>query len=545
MSLVQSKIGFSIRKKRSTSLKNVTHEKENSGNTNARILLEKSPVRFSAGLQDKRVGVLLKKCNQNIGTKKRNQSISNSDDSDTENSCSPPKREKPSPEKGYSPSQHLNELNIRSPALLVSSKTTKEKHLSPKKLFDREINYRHARQALHSTAPAQLPAREEHLQKLQTFISDSLANQRSATLYISGPPGTGKTACLTKILSQYKQEFRRVYINCTSMKSSSCVYSRICEELGLKISGKSEKHFIYAIETFLSTNTKMILLVLDEIDQLDSKRQAVLYTVFEWPSRYKSSLVLIGIANALDLTDRILPRLQARVELKPKLMHFAPYTKQQIVDILTKRLKEMDVTEVFSPVALQLLAGKVASVSGDVRRALDIGRRVLELAEAKHSLPLQPTNDNVSNTSSPKKSSMSVDLKLVMDVLNSVYGTSQCLGAGDGDTSNDTFPLQQKVLLCSLILMMKKGNTKDATVGKLHDVYRRVCVKRNLLAVDQAEFLNLCQLVEMRGAVRVETRKEARLAKVSLQWDEQEVASALKDKQLLAAIVNDTSCLTR
>ncbi len=36
------------------------------------------------------------------------------------------------------------------------------------------------------------------------------------------------------------------------------------------------------------------LLILDEIDHLDSKNQEVLYTMFEWPALKKSRLVLIG-----------------------------------------------------------------------------------------------------------------------------------------------------------------------------------------------------------------------------------------------------------
>ena len=82
-------------------------------------------------------------------------------------------------------------------------------------------------------------------------------------------------------------------------------------------------------------------MVLDEIDSLDSKSQEVLYTMFEWPSHPKSRLVLIGIANALDLTDRILPRLQARPKCKPELLNFPPYTKDQIVAVLTARLEKV------------------------------------------------------------------------------------------------------------------------------------------------------------------------------------------------------------
>jgi cell division control protein 6 len=43
-----------------------------------------------------------------------------------------------------------------------------------------------------------------------------------------------------------------------------------------------------------------------------------------------------------------------------------------------------------------------------------------------------------------------------------------------------------------------------------------VCKKKNILAVDQAEFLSLCQLVETRGILKVQGRKEARLSKVSV-----------------------------
>ena len=56
----------------------------------------------------------------------------------------------------------------------------------------------------------------------------------------------------------------------------------------------------------------LVYLVLDEVDQLESRNQDVVYTVFEWPALSASRLSLVGIANTLDLMDRVLPGLQVQ-----------------------------------------------------------------------------------------------------------------------------------------------------------------------------------------------------------------------------------------
>lgn len=88
----------------------------------------------------------------------------------------------------------------------------------------------------------------------------------------------------------------------------------------------------------------------------------MLYSIFEWPVLPNSRIVLIGVANALDLTERTLPRLQARCSLKPHTLHFAPYTKEQIIKIFVAVLANDDKANVFSPVALQMLAGKYIKI---------------------------------------------------------------------------------------------------------------------------------------------------------------------------------------
>ncbi|XP_018567920.1 cell division control protein 6 homolog [Anoplophora glabripennis] len=402
--------------------------------------------------------------------------------------------------------------------------------------------YRNARKALHTSYPTDMPGREKELNELKEFIETHIENKTSGSLYISGPPGTGKTASLNIILQDdiISSKLHKVYINCTGIKSANAIYSRIGKEFGIKMTGKAEKDSV-AVENYLRSQSKMILLVLDEIDQLESKNQSILYTIFEWPSKPNSHLILVGIANALDLTDRKLCRLQGHYKLKPKLMHFAPYTKQQILQIFTSRLKSAGVLEVFSPPALQILAGKFAAGSGDIRRALDIGRRAVELIDQSNKEDvLKPVENFVGKAEKEAENKLkSVEVKQVVNVLNNIYGTSQNLV----DEPDNAFPLQQKIIICSLVLMLKKARNKDITVGKLHEVYKRVCTKRNILNVDQAEFVGLCSLIETRGIIRVTGKKEPRLNKVNLEWDEEEVASALKDKQLMSAILQDESCL--
>ena len=48
-----------------------------------------------------------------------------------------------------------------------------------------------------------------------------------------------------------------------------------------------------------------------------------------------------GLANALDLMDRSLARLGAQLAGSPQLLHFPPYTREQLTAILQERLGQV------------------------------------------------------------------------------------------------------------------------------------------------------------------------------------------------------------
>ncbi|XP_071822349.1 cell division control protein 6 homolog isoform X1 [Apostichopus japonicus] len=466
--------------------------------------------------------------------------------------CSPIKIMKSSPLK--SPLKGLKNLTITDSPNQSRFLTPKKAPKSPRKLSSPSSlkkcwnddkaegqNYTEAKRALHTSLPDRLLCRDEEVESIQGFLHSHIVKKKPGSLYISGAPGTGKTACLKYILEEDEdlKGVKTVFVNCMSVRRSQGIYIKILREIdGKKDDRINMKDAQRQLQKKLSSPGPVILLVLDEIDHLDSKGQEVLYTMFEWPSLPKSRLVLLGIANALDLTDRILPRLQARPKCAPKLLHFQPYTKNQIVSILQDRLEATEgSSQVLDPVALQLCARKVAAVSGDIRKALDVCRRAVEVTESDQrtlsvlspTAPRQPGSPK----KSPKKKSQKVNLQTISSVLGEVYGSNIV----SSNNQSQTFPLQQKLVICTLLLTVKEGKRREVTLGKLHESYCKICLGRQVPAVDQSEFSSLCQLIETRGIMGIKASKDMRQTKINLKLSQKEVEFALQDKVILSSIL--------
>lgn len=63
-------------------------------------------------------------------------------------------------------------------------------------------------------------------------------------------------------------------------------------------------------------------------------------------------------------------------------LDFHPYTFTQLKEIITTRLTN---SKIFDAEAIELASRKVASVSGDARRALDICRRAVEIGGQRNN----------------------------------------------------------------------------------------------------------------------------------------------------------------
>ncbi|KAJ8264580.1 hypothetical protein GJAV_G00150930 [Gymnothorax javanicus] len=380
-----------------------------------------------------------------------------------------------------------NKPSIQPQEASENSSACSEKSPTAQLCYGKDSCYKSVKQALHTALPERLLSRDRERAFIRSFLTDRVKQGAPASLYISGAPGTGKTACLNCVLQEMEdqlQSVQKVLINCMRLRSSQSIFPLLAERLG-----GSRGQDARCLEKLLTTAGPTVLLVLDEMDQLDCKAQDVLYTIFEWPYLPKSRLCLIGIANALDLTDRVLPRLQSRPHCRPDLLHFPPYTKQELMAIMQDRLAQVSGEVVLDAAAVQFCARKVSAVSGDARKALDICRRAVEIVES------DARRSKVNPGPDTKGSHVSVP-------------------------------------------QVAKGKGREISLGKLHEVYSRLCVQRQVAGVGQGECLSLCTLLESRGIFSMKKAKEARLTKVSLKIEERDIENALKDRTLLGSILS-------
>ena len=80
-----------------------------------------------------------------------------------------------------------------------------------------------------------------------------------------------------------------------------------------------------------------------------------MYNLFDWPNQQHSRLVVVAVANTMDLPERLLAhRVSSRLGLTR--ITFAPYTHEQLATIIRNRLGN---SAVFHNDAIELCSRKV------------------------------------------------------------------------------------------------------------------------------------------------------------------------------------------
>ncbi|CDO76726.1 hypothetical protein BN946_scf184796.g20 [Trametes cinnabarina] len=249
----------------------------------------------------------------------------------------------------------------------------------------------------------QFAGRAFERQRIESFIIGFLAShidpEGPSTLYVSGSPGTGKTALVNAVLASLDTKFqaegtRVLIVNCMALDGVDVLWQRLAETLGttgkptsrVKRAKTSPKQ---AIENILMASECKCIVVLDELDHIASSSQA-LTPLFNLANSYSSCLRLIGIANTHTLTSSSCTTFAIRSMFGVDTLHFSPYTPEQLLDILWTRLAPLSQGEdsgcverakKFLPLpTLTLLSKKIAAQTGDVRAVFEVLRGAIDIA---------------------------------------------------------------------------------------------------------------------------------------------------------------------
>lgn len=190
-------------------------------------------------------------------------------------------------------------------------------------------------------------------------------------------PGTGKTATATAVIQKLKAEaakgtlpnFDFVEINGMRITEPRKAYVEIHRQLtGKTLTWEQAHKMLDKRFSKPSPKRKTTILLVDELDILCNKRQDVVYNLLNWPKLNCARLIVVTIANTMDLPERVfMGKVSSRLGLTR--LPFQPYNHKQLQQIVASRLSGL---QSFNSDAIQLVARKVAALSGDARRALGI-----------------------------------------------------------------------------------------------------------------------------------------------------------------------------
>ena len=154
-----------------------------------------------------------------------------------------------------------------------------------------------------NAVPETLPCREKECSQ----IRDYLEKENRSCLYISGMPGTGKTSTVLEVIKSLQPvlNFNFLHINAINLRSpmqlyqllfkwitgreTNCTMAALFLEDFFKLKDKPRAFKQHKLSTKFFVSKRRVLLV-DELDALLTRKQSLMYNLFNWPTYTNSQL---------------------------------------------------------------------------------------------------------------------------------------------------------------------------------------------------------------------------------------------------------------
>ncbi|RLN90887.1 hypothetical protein BBJ28_00000339 [Nothophytophthora sp. Chile5] len=351
--------------------------------------------------------------------------------------------------------------------------------------------------------------RAVELQAVRAVLEGDKQQEGTATngsLFIIGPPGTGKSSSVDQLLAEQAYELHNlvtssrkcgkkksdkvaVKLNCSTFTDPAALYVEIAQQLRRATSWKLPVDLDpYALDEFLSkqgsgrskSTRHSVVIVLDEVDQLlrlPTRAQPnvteVLRFLVRWAAVTSGSAKFLGIMNGVDMYQQL-----ARVHVSgdeadgsqvPRVI-YGSYTHEDLLSILHSHVqsarrgctsdKDQEVT-VIEPRAMELIARKVAARDGDARRAISLLQQC-----ARHALRRSGFGQSSSPATSPDStpsepaSSPATPLKVT---LRDVFQSANAMLTSSVVQQITQLPRQPKLLLYVMTSLAPSNSSPSPT----------------------------------------------------------------------------------
>ncbi len=372
-----------------------------------------------------------------------------------------------------------------------------EKHIKKTTLFTEH------RDALYpGYLPDALPHREKEIDRLAEILVTALYGEKPSNVLIFGKTGTGKTAVVQFVGRELdgavkvygKSKIKSIYINCETVDTPYSVLQNIGNnfiekwEEKIPFTGWPIDKIFTTTKDYIDRWGGVVIIVLDEIDKLVSKSgDDILYKLAHLNDiLVNSKISIVGISNELRFTDLLDARVKSR--LSEEKMIFAPYNAMQLEDILLERSKLAIREDAVGDDVIRLCAAVAAQEHGDARRAIDLLRISVEIAEREG---VEKITENHVYLAKNK-----IELDCVAEAIR-------------------TLPLHSKIVLLSLVLEDESGR-ENITTGELYNIYKLLAKKIDVSPLTQRRISDLITEMDTLGLVNANVRSFGRYGRTKV-----------------------------
>ncbi|KJP88794.1 hypothetical protein AK88_01484 [Plasmodium fragile] len=305
--------------------------------------------------------------------------------------------------------------------------------------------YEKAKTLLDSTDFDSDVGRETEIEEIKKILKRCSQNVDGEGIFLTGPSGQGKTYSIFYIIKEIEKEKEKekdqnvedkkkkmkknentpiqnyknidasyFYVSCSNSQKPYDIFVDILQQIIKKdkksiLSDVKQQYHINGLEevkkVFINYTSKLNnlkIVIVDELDFIATKNvrvelktknvnrnfnEDVVKNLFECVQIANSKIILIGIANSLDL-------IKDYKHMKINQIIYKPYNEKQFMNIVRNKLNTLEdefVTKIFKGVSLNIHVRQISNRNGDIRSCFDAILRVFsdkksDLDERKKNL---------------------------------------------------------------------------------------------------------------------------------------------------------------